>query len=211
MKDRPFWMYEVAGGVTGGVIGVAVLMLVACASAGKGGKIASPDVKIPIASTTGDAEGLMGPVYAGPGSPVTQTTIGTISLGSGYLWAPVALLVGVALQRDRKARWRGMGLRRVATTLKYGPSILSRPGPGGLHPSAAKMCCDALERNIEANNQPPGPWSPWYWGRKDGPEREIAAAVKRLKKRSGPPRPRPQARPRNTEAGSGEDETKGKT
>lgn len=113
-----------------------------------------------------------GPVDASDAT-VTQTTIGTIQLTSGWLWGPVGLLVMVALQRDRKARWAGRAALRCISTIDSMPKHFRERSD-----FTAFAVQQIIEQWVAAKNRPR--W--WDWGDKDGPERVINKAVNRLKK-----------------------------
>lgn len=180
MKDQ-FWIGWWSGWLPGLIgVGIGLWLTGACAT-----KLASPEAEVKVrssAETKTDLEGPSGPIDASDSARVSQTTIGTIQLTSGWLWGPVGLLVMVALQRDRVARWRMGGLSRIVGTLKGGPDLLVRKVAHLCDRVETKKICDAIEREIERQNRPPGPWNWWYLTRRDGPEREIARAVRRLKK-----------------------------
>lgn len=165
-------------------LATVLLWLVSCSARTTGVDVS----KEQQTTTTGEAEGTMGPVYAGPYSPTTQTTIGTIALGSGWLWAPVGLL-GAFLSYI--IRCRGVAVRRqvgaISGLQELAETVLrtAEGHPGGRDSSVeAANIQDGLERRIElASNS-------WWcslkiasrW-RRDGAERCIHRSVKRLKKR----------------------------
>jgi hypothetical protein len=116
---------------------------------------------------------MMGPFYAAPYSApkMTQTTIGTISLGSGWLWVPVGLLVMVALRGNITARWRGLAVERCV-------EAISELGVGGIIAWPEEF---PNEKNARCGCQR------WLkgWVKEQGPdtaERVINKAVRRLKK-----------------------------
>lgn len=108
-------------------------------------------------STTGEARS--GDAHASGAGPV-QTTIGTIALGSGWLWAPVGLLAAVV--PSLIARRRRRAVDRLTRWIEAMPDDSPR---------------QKLKRNVEFNSDrrlSPAP---------DASARIIARSVKRMKRR----------------------------